>query len=92
MSWRWLLHRYLPEDFPADREPDGDVMAPHHAYIGLGVALFGFMFVWPYYPETGAVLSLLGTFILADDVLEHAFDIWTPLDAFWKRVLLKIVR
>lgn len=87
-----IAHTYSADDFPADDVPDGDVLAPHHAYIGLALTLFGFLFVWPYYPQTGAALSLLGILVTADDVLEHAFGIWTPLDALWKRVLVRFVR
>lgn len=71
--------------FPHDQIPDGAVMAPHHAYIGLvflalamfmvwddrpadpvatflsGIlTLFGFLFVWPYYPVTGAAMAVTG--------------------------------
>ncbi|KZN24597.1 hypothetical protein A4G99_09545 [Haladaptatus sp. R4] len=72
--------------FPAQRLPDGNILAPHHLYIGvlaayivcwvasnrmpkreawatvtaLTVALFGFLFVWPDYPATGALLTLSG--------------------------------
>jgi hypothetical protein len=79
------LHRY-----PAEDEPDGDVLLPHHAYLGLIMAAYGFMFVWPAYPEIGATMAVVGTFVLADDVVSHAFGVWTPIDAGWKWVLSKI--
>jgi hypothetical protein len=78
--------------FPAEDEPDGDVLAPHHFYVGALLAWFGFMFVWPYYPEAGAAMTIVGTLVLIDDVVSHAFGVWTPLDAVWKRVLWPIVR
>ena len=123
--------------FPHDAVPDGAVLGPHHAHIGVLLALlavalawddvagkepwvgavallgtsFAFITVWPYYPVTGAALSLagvvvalastcspfwlgtpwigprgvllLGTIVAFDDVAEHAFGIWTPLDWLW---------
>jgi len=69
-----------PED-----EPDGDVMAPHHFYLGVILSTYGFMFVWPTYPLTGAGMTVVGTVILADDVISHATGWWTPLDWFYNR-------
>ncbi|WP_231184710.1 hypothetical protein [Haladaptatus sp. DYF46] len=72
--------------FPAERIPDGALMAPHHFLIGvlaalvvvllvwndrggiepayslaaLTVALFAWVFVWRYYPVTGAAGVLAG--------------------------------
>jgi hypothetical protein len=71
-------------NFPAEEEPDGDVMAPHHFYIGIMAAVFGFTFIWPYYPLSGATAVLIGTAILLDDVLSHVFGMWTPLDWLFK--------
>jgi len=86
--------------FPADTVPDGAVLGPHHAYIGmmlallalavvwddragvepwvgsvgLLVAVFAFVTVWPFYPATGAVLALSGVLL----VLSSAFlPFWT---------------
>jgi len=81
----------MPE-FPAEDEPDGDVSAPHHFYIGLGVAAFAFTTVWDLYPVTGAGLTVLGTLILLDDVVSHAFGVWTPLDWLWRVAISKVVR
>lgn len=78
-------------NFPAESEPDGDVSAPHHFYIGVGIAVFGFVSVWDLYPVTGASMVLLGTAILADDVVSHAFGVWTPLDSLWERVILPVI-
>lgn len=78
--------------FPAEDEPDGEILAPHHFYIGMLVAAFGFVSVWPYYPATGAAMALIGTVILADDLLSHAFGIPTPLDTLWKRVIYPAVK
>lgn len=76
------------DNFPAEEEPDGDAMAPHHFYIGMGVALFGFLWVWPYYPVTGSLSVLIGSAILLDDVISHVFGVWTPLDWVWNRFIL----
>lgn len=70
-------------EFPAEEEPDGDVMAPHHAYIGAIAMVFGFLFVWPYYPVLGAGMSVIGLLISADDIASHVFGVWTPLDWAW---------
>lgn len=75
------------DDYPAEDEPDGAVEAPHHFYIGVFVAAFGFVSVWPFYPSTGATMTLIGTAILVDDVLSHAFGIPTPLDWIWERFI-----
>ena len=124
--------------FPHESVPDGAALAPHHAYVGLllallavalvwddaagkepwavaagiGLALFAFASIWTWYPETGAVLAvlgvavavvapvalpfwasypwvgprgvaLLGALVAADDVVEHAFGVATPLDWLW---------
>lgn len=76
----------MVKDFPAEDEPDGDVMYPHHLYTGLILAAFGFMFAWPQYGATGAVMTLLGVLIALDDAISHAFGVWTPLDWGWKQV------
>lgn len=132
--------------FPHESVPDGYVLAPHHAYVGLLVAalavwvvsdnkphremlvtavgcallLFGFLFTWKWYAEAGAALSLagvglmlagplwpggewagfswawrlvalLGALVAADDVIEHAFGVPTPLDKFWVEYLAPVV-
>jgi len=131
--------------FPHDSVPDGAVFAPHHAYIGLLLALlalalvwddaagkepwvgaaalllacFAFATVWPFYAETGAVLAvggvgvalasawspfwstypwvgprgvlLVGALVALDDVAEHAFGIWTPLDWLWKTHIFEYI-
>jgi len=128
----------VPSNFPHDTIPDGAVFAPHHAYLGILIAVlavalvwddaagaepwvgaaalllasFAFALVWPYYDSTGAVLALagigialastcspfwtaypwigprgvllVGAIVALDDVAEHAFGVWTPLDALWK--------
>lgn len=70
-------------DFPAEDEPDGNVLAPHHFYIGIIVASFSFLFVWPVYPVTGASGAILGTVLIVDDVLSHVFG-WSPISWVWK--------
>ncbi|TKX79281.1 hypothetical protein EXE53_16700 [Halorubrum sp. SD626R] len=75
-----------PED-----EPDGDALAPHHFYVGVAVAVFGFASVWPYYSLTGASMTLIGLLIALDDAIEHATGFPTPLDQLWKRVIYPIV-
>jgi hypothetical protein len=74
---------------------------------GIGMTLFAFALVWPFYAALGALLTLFGLIvtavgaltarelfakkhamlvsagilIAADDAVEHAFGVWTPLDA-----------
>ncbi|WP_255212513.1 hypothetical protein [Halorubrum sp. CBA1229] len=49
----------ISEVFDPEEEPDGDALAPHHFYVGVALALFGFASIWPYYPATGAGFALL---------------------------------
>jgi hypothetical protein len=74
-----------------DDEPDGDSTAPHHFYIGVAVAAFGFASVWPYYSLTGASMAVIGLLVALDDVIEHTTDLPTPLDQLWKRLIYPVV-
>lgn len=82
----------LLERYPAEDEPDGDVLLPHHFYTGVLLASFGFMFVWPAYPTVGATMAVAGLLVALDDVVSHAFGVWTPLDALWNSGLRRLVR
>lgn len=82
-----LLDRY-----PAEDEPDGDVLLPHHFYLGVIVAFYAFFFAWGTYPTVGATLSVLGLLIALDDVVNHAFGVPTPLDSLWSRFLRPVVK
>lgn len=73
--------------FPAEAEPDGDVSAPHHFYIGVALSTFAFVSIWDLYPVTGAGLVLVGLAVAVDDALSHAFGIPTPLDWLWNRII-----
>ena len=91
---------------------------PWAAAAALVAVVFSFATVWPFYPEVGAAVALLGVgalavapardywrpktrtllaayyvgvLIVADDVLEHALGVWTPLDAFWNVLLHPLV-
>lgn len=72
--------------FPDEDEPDSNVLAPHHLYLGLILTWYGFMFVWPVYPATGAFSVLVGLLIAADDAISHAFGVWTPIDWAYKQI------
>lgn len=74
-----------------EKEPDGDAHAPHHFYVGVLIATFGFASVWPYYSLTGASMALIGLLIALDDVIEHATPYATPLDLLWKHAIFPIV-
>jgi len=97
--------------FPADAIPDGAALAPHHAYVGLllallaialvwddaagkepwavaggiALALFAFASVWTFYPETGAVLALLGVAVAV--VAPVALQFWAGYAWFGPRGL-----
>lgn len=77
----------LLRGFPAEGEPDGAVLAPHHFYVGVLLAVFGFVTVTPYYAPTGWVMVLAGLAIALDDALSHSLGIPTPLDLLWKKVI-----
>ncbi|UHH24888.1 hypothetical protein [Halobacterium noricense] len=47
--------------------------------------------LWGAYPLPARLVALAGVVIAADDVVEHAFGVWTPLDAFWRHVLFPVV-
>lgn len=69
--------------FPVERVPDGAIFAPHHFWLGVGIAVFAFGLCWRYYPVTGATGTLVGLSIALDDAVSHAFGVTTPLDWFW---------
>lgn len=86
MGWlRWVAERY-----PHHAEPDGDVLLPHHFYLGVIASTYGFLFLWPRYPTLGSTVAIAGLLIALDDVVQHAFGVWTPLDAGWKFVLTRL--
>lgn len=77
--------------FDPEDEPDGDVSAPHHLWVGLAITAFGFGSVWRYYPVTGSVMTIVGLLIALDDAIEHTFDVATPLDLLWGRFLYPLL-
>lgn len=77
--------------YPVESEPDGDATAPHHFYVGVAVATFGFASIWEYYPVTGASMAGLGLLIAADDFVSHAFGVPTPLDLIWKKAIIPLM-
>lgn len=77
---RVVYHRYEPRVLTAKNEPDGDVFAPHHLYIGLVVLLLGYALAWPASPLVGAVAMFVGVVIMLDDALHHALGATTPID------------
>lgn len=97
------------DDRPAD---------PTATFLSVFLTLFAFLFIWPYYAFTGAVLTLIGLaaapvaawvdrdvflearstktalgfaaagwLIAADDAVEHAFGIPTPLDLLFNELI-----
>lgn len=56
---------------------------------GLFVALIGVCWpagVWTAYPTRWRLVALLGVLVALDDVIEHAFGVWTPLDTGFEQV------
>ncbi len=56
---------------------------------GLLVALIGICWpggIWAGYPLRWRFVALVGLLIALDDVAEHAFGVWTPLDAGFNQV------
>jgi len=59
------------------------------ALAGLMVAVIGVCWpggMWAGYPLWWRLVAFVGVYIAADDVVEHAFGIWTPLDAGFNAV------
>jgi len=77
--------------FPHDTIPDGAVLAPHHFYVGVLIAVFGFVFVWRIYPRTGAVLSVIGLLIALDDAIEHVFGVVTPGELIGRFIIFPLI-
>lgn len=73
---------------------------PHYPEVGAALTLMGLggLVVAParaYWRLRGHRLIAtyyVGVLVVADDVLEHAFGIATPLDTLWTVVLLPLVR
>lgn len=79
-----VYHRYEPRALSAVKEPDGDVYAPHHLYLGLVVLFVGYYAAWPASPVLGLVMMAVGSAIVIDDLLHHAMGATTPIDQFWR--------
>ncbi|QLG27714.1 hypothetical protein HUG10_09185 [Halorarum halophilum] len=63
------------------------------AALGIGLALPIVGPFWQSYPWVGARgVAILGVLVAADDALEHAFGIWTPLDWFWRAWLVGAIQ
>ena len=73
-----LLVVFVVADDYARREP-------LFALVGLTLALFGFLFVWPYYPVTGAALTLAGVTCALGGVLWPG-GIWAAYPLRWRLV------
>lgn len=53
---------------------------PHHFYIGVGLAVFGFRFVWPNHERVGVIITTVGLALAVDDWFTHLTGITTPID------------
>lgn len=74
-------------DYPHEDEPDGDRFLPHHYWLGLVLMGVGFAAWTGDTSLPGAAIAGVGFLIALDDYLSHAFGLWTPLDAAFKRAL-----
>jgi len=73
---------------PAEDEPDGEIGAFHHWWVGILGMVAGFVLWQPQFsPELGAAVAGVSMLVAADDYLSHALGIWTPLDALFKRAM-----
>jgi len=57
-----------------------DASRPHHFYLGVLVALFGFALVWPHFRRLGVFVTALGMAVALDDFVTHATGVPTLLD------------
>lgn len=69
----------MSEIFDPEEEPDGDALAPHHFYVGVVLALFGFTSIRPYYPAMGVGFTSIGLLVALNDVIKHMTPYPTPL-------------
>jgi len=53
---------------------------PHHFYVGVIIATFGFRFVWPFFPRMGVAITGVGLAIATDDFITHTTGIDTVGD------------
>jgi len=75
-------------ELPAEREPDGNITAPHHWWLGILMMTVGFIAWQPTAsPIVGATVAILGLLVALDDWLSHALGVWTPLDAAFHRAM-----
>jgi len=61
---------------------------------GLTLALAGVTWpggMWHGYPLRWRAVALLGVAIAADDIVEHTFGVWTPLDALFRVVVVPVI-
>lgn len=59
------------------------------SFVGLAVVVAGVAWpggMWSVYPLRMRAVALFGAAVSLDDLLSHAFGIWTPLDGGWQFV------
>lgn len=57
-----------------------DASRPHHFYLGMFTALFGFALVWPHFRRLGLLVTAVGMAVALDDLVTHATGVPTVLD------------
>ena len=66
--------------------------ATHHLYIGFGVILYSCLVVlFEEIPVWQNNIFFLGTYIIADDVIEHTITAGTPLRMLTEKILDPII-
>ena len=64
------------------------------ALAGCTLALVGVCWpggIWAAYPLRWRLVAFVGVVVAFDDVIEHAFGVWTPLDAVFRGVIYPVI-
>lgn len=59
-------------------KPKGEFKGFHHFYLGLILAILGWLIAWFSSYSIGATLCILGVLIMLDDALQHFLHLDTP--------------
>lgn len=61
------------------------IVAPHHAFLGIAMIIMGFLCApYSFYQNTMWSCFVIGSAILADDIIEHTLTRKTPLRIFFE--------
>lgn len=68
-----------------------DWKGPHHVYLGTFMVLYGCLMIAADYGAFGCAFTALGVLIAADDVVEHALTVDTPLRILFEKVIYPLM-